>query len=199
MTCAARISRKNMKLGTIRNVNLSPLKTCQEMPCLNKGCYSMKAYRLYPDTRESWNHNVSMVAKDIVGFFDSIIFYLNKSKQKYFRWHAAGEIPSQEYFNQMVRVALSCPQIKFLVFTKKYELDFSKTPSNLQIIPSSWPGWKFPKGYLSTKRTIPIAWMEDGTDTRIKRWGKNPRACPGSCVTCKACWTSKRDIIFHKH
>jgi hypothetical protein len=180
-------------------VNLSPVATCQGMPCLNKGCYSMKAYRLYPQAKESWNHNVAMVEKDIVAFFDSIISHLNKGHQKYFRWHAAGEIPSQEYFNQMIRAALECPQIKFLVFTKKYKLDFSKAPKNLKVIISSWPGLKFAKGQLSPKRSSPIAWMEDGTDPRIKRWAKNQRVCPGSCKTCKACWTSNKDVIFYKH
>lgn len=201
-----RISKGNMKLGTkIPNINLSPPKSCAKMPCLNTGCYAMKAYRQYPNVKESWDFNYNLFRENPEAYFDMIIDKLSRKKssnRKYVRWHSAGEIINQEYVDGMFRVARAIPKTRFLCFTKKYGLNYSDRPENLAIIFSTWPNLYPPKRLIETH---PIAWMNDHsekTETKIKEESKNAMNCPGSCETCKACWhihENKHDVIFAKH
>jgi hypothetical protein len=44
-----------------------------------------------------------------------------------------------------------------------------------------------------------IAWMQDGTETRIP---KGAIECHGNCETCGLCYELPRlgvDVVFHKH
>ena len=199
-----RISRGNMKLDNTRNISLPPVYTCAGFPCLEKGCYAMKAWRLYPSTRISWSDNLQFFNLNPDGFFDKIVEKIKRMKKnkKYFRWHTGGEIPNQNYFDGMVRVALALPKVKFLVFTKRYHLNFLEAPKNLEVIPSSWPGLKIPHKKIR-KQGLSVAWMKDGNDAR--RISENVRdgyECPGSCKRCRFCWSASkhgRDIIFKKH
>jgi len=200
-TAATLISKGNMKIGEKKtwNINLAPTKTCQDKPCFKEGCcYAMKALRLYPQTRYAWNFNFEHYSENPKYFFSDIAKAIQsaKNKPKWFRWHSAGEIPDQNYFLGIKRIARMFPKIKFLVFTKKYDLTFRLIPSNLQVVISAWPGIEIPK---NLRKRFPIAWMVDGRETRTP---KNGFECPGYCPTCRACWSlskTKKDVIFHKH
>lgn len=155
------ISVGNIKLGRIHNINLPPPIVCKGKPCLKNGCYAMKAYRLHPSVRQSWNNNFYSFKKSPSKYFSDII-RLIKGKRipvTHFRWHSAGEIPNQTYLNGMFRVAEAFPSIKFLVFTKRYFLNFEGCPSNLQVLFSTWPKMKLPS-FIREKSCI--AWMDDG-------------------------------------
>lgn len=194
------ISAGNSKIGKIPNINLPPPVTCYGLPCLKEGCYGLKSYRLFPSCRQSWMHNYETYMNDPKAFFDKIIGLLSRKRNAipYFRWHAIGEIPNQEYLNGMKRVAKAFPETRFLCFTKRYAYDFSGTPKNLRIVFSTWPGMELPD---ELHEKYPIAWMNDGTqDDRIKEKGKKTVECSGSCVKCKRCWHMKTtDVVFHKH
>ena len=205
MTCqTCRISKGNMKIDRTRNLSLPPVETCKGLPCLNEGCYAMKAWRLYPSVQISWGDNWRSFNKNADAFFDAIIGKIKRMKKDkdFFRWHTGGEIPNQKYLNGMIRVALAHPKVKFLVFTKRYYLDFSEKPKNLEIVPSSWPGLKIPHKKIR-EQGFQVAWMDDGRDNRrIQRNAKNVYECPGSCSKCRVCWSASRfgkDIMFHKH
>lgn len=198
----AHLSKKNMKLGNTVNVNLPPPLTCEGLPCLKEGCYAMKAWRQWPSVRFAWTDNYLMIKNDMSTWFTSIVDYLQRSKRKWFRWHAAGEIVNQEYFRHMVLVALSCPETKFCVFTKRYDLDLFHSATNLEVIPSSWPRLKFPANFLKN-RGFSVAWMDDKQDTRrIKELSWSLHHCPGKCEDCRVCWNASYlglDILFKKH
>jgi hypothetical protein len=195
------ITKGNMKLGEKEtwNINLPPHLSCKDKPCFKEGCcYNFKAWRQYPNVRESWGHNSDLYSSSPKKYFDSVIDKIKKATKppKFFRWHAAGEIPDQEYFRGIKRVAREFPKIKFLCFTKQYHLYFREIPENLQVIISAWPGLDIPK---SLRKRFPVAWMMDGRENRKPR---NPVECPGHCPSCRACWNlskMKRDVVFHKH
>jgi len=194
-----RISKGNIKIGNNTwNINLPPHKTCQKRACFKEECcYNFKAWRMFPSVRMAWDSNWNHYNEDKTQFFDDIILSLTRAKNppKWFRWQAAGEIPDQEYFEGMKRVAVAFPEIKFLVFTKKYDLYFYNIPKNLNIVISAWPGMEIPR---RLKRRFPIAWMIDGRETRKP---KNGFECPGHCPECRACWSLSKgkDVIFHRH
>jgi len=83
------------------------------------------------------------------------------------------------------------PDTKFVCFTKRFDLDYSRLPKNLKIFFSLWPGMSLPK----FPRNVHKAWTQDGTETRMS---KKVRECPGSCTGCMTCWEGA-DVLFHLH
>jgi hypothetical protein len=83
--------------------------------------------------------------------------------------------------------------VQFLAFTKMHHLNFRNTPRNLAIYLSMWPEWG------NTRKKMPRAWFDDGTDKRIP---ESAFICPGSKVGCMKCgyhcWTRK-EVVFPKH
>ena len=187
------ISRGNTKIGKTANVSLPPIVTCVPgVPCTKK-CYALKAYRMYPDVRAAWDGNLRILRRARGRFFAEIGSYLGRKAPQYFRWHVAGEIVDQDYYERMKKLARLFPDTKFRVFTKRFSLDFRGRPRNLSVGLSMWPGMKLPR------KALPKAWMQDGTETRIPR---DAIECPKDCSSCRVCWELhelKRDVWFHEH
>jgi hypothetical protein len=62
------------------------------------------------------------------------------------------------------------------------------------IVFSAWPGMTFlnPHGHR-------VAWMQDGSETRVP---DDAIECPGNCESCGLCFEHDRlgrDVVFHKH
>jgi hypothetical protein len=166
---------------------------------LGHGCYALKALRLYPATRAAWRRNEYLARNHPDSYFTQIAAQVAAAKPRLFRWHVAGDILSSEYLRGMCRIAAANPSTHFLAFTKNFDVvnryeDREVVPSNLAIIYSAWPGMSFlnPNGHR-------VAWMQDGTETRVS---KDAIECPGNCESCGMCYQLDRlgrDVVFHKH
>lgn len=190
------ISCGNSKLGAIPNISLIPGRDCGNVPC-KRECYALKAWKAYPSAKKAWQGNSRSVHANPAGYFDAVRSFLARKAPRFFRWHVAGDILAQDYLESMKAIALEFPEIKFLAFTKRHDLEFSNIPHNLAIVFSMWPGW----GDEAQARDLglPIAWMQDGTEHRIPA---NALECPGNCESCGMCWNLRsigRDVTFHKH
>lgn len=189
------ISRGNKKIGKTWNVSLPPLLSCRgDVPC-RKDCYALKAYKAYPTARAAWDNNLNTYLSDPDGYFQDITDQIDQAKNKprFFRWHVSGDIPCQHYFDGIKALAAQFPQIRFLAFTKRYNFNYSKLPKNLSIVLSAWPGLPMQNRYR-----LPVAYMQDGTEKRVK----NALECPGGCDKCGMCWQLKevnKNVVFHKH
>jgi ferredoxin len=189
-----KISTGNSKLGMIPNISLTPIKACGNCKACASKCYALKAYRQYPATKAAWDHNLRQAKDDRQEYFSGIGNYIRTKKPAFFRWHVAGDILDQSYFNYMIQIALMNTETRFLVFTKMHSLDYSARPKNLIVRFSQWPGMD---AILKAKAAgILSAWYQDGTEDRIP---SNAVKCPGSCENCKACFNSKRDVYFIAH
>jgi hypothetical protein len=195
----AKISDGNMKLGKIPNISLTPCKACSpDAPCKKK-CYAMKAYRMYPLVRKAWDTNTKQaLGKDRVKYFEDVRKFIAKKSPKFFRWHVAGDIPDEGYLYQMVAIAKTFPETKFLAFTKRHDIlnnwPAAEMPDNLEVVMSMWPKWGDAeiKGFRR-------AWMQDGTETRVPA---DAIECPGFCENCGMCWSLGklgRDVVFNVH
>jgi hypothetical protein len=193
METSTKISRGNAKLGKIPNISLPPIKACGNSEGCQKDCYALKSYRMYKEVRNAWDSNLRVATENRGQYFADIADYIGKKKPRFFRWHVAGDIIDQDYLDDMATVAGDSPDTSFVAFTKMYELDFSNLPDNLTIIISAWPGKPLRNPY-----GLPVAYMQDGTETRVS----NAVECPGSCEECGACFDLARigkNVVFHKH
>lgn len=188
-----KISLTNSKLGGfIPSINLPPVITCVNCNCTKK-CYATKGNYRFANVRKSMQDNLNAYKSDPANYFDNIIDFLNNGLiiYKYFRFHAAGDIVDQEYFAGVVRVAESCPQTNFLIFTKKYGIinkfidEGGIIPDNLKVIFSAWD-----RALDTTKANrhgLPVAYVElkDNSNPIIPQMAI---PCRGNCESCFACW-----------
>jgi hypothetical protein len=148
---------------------------------------------MYPDVRTAWDENTKMATNHLDEFLATINLEVAKKKPDYFRWHVAGDILNQDYVNGMINIARMNLKTQFLAFTKRYDFNYDNRPKNLEIVFSLWPNWGEPN------KNFPLAFMQDGTESRIT---KNTVNCPGNCTHCKTCWhlsELKKNIVFHAH
>ena len=208
------ISDGNQKIGKVPNLSMTPIKSCaRHVPCglIPEGkkrslCYAHKSYLQYPGVRAAWGGNYDYWLANPYDFARDFIAQLSKRKKlPYFRWFVGGDIPNADFVLFMVNIAKKFPDTKFLSFTKQYAmvnnyifafgLDGRESlPKNLSIVFSAWPDYP-----MSNRYEFPVAWYYDwkNEDTRIN--GNWTHPCPGSCVTCKFCWSPDSDVLFEAH
>ena len=194
------ISKGNRKLGSVMNISTVPGRCCVKgIPCASDGCYAFKALRLFPSARKAWRRNEDLAKHHPESYFMQIAAQVAQAKPRLFRWHVAGDILSADYLAGMCRIADASPGTHFLAFTKAFEIvnryeDHEAIPANLVIVFSAWPQMSFsnPHGHR-------VAWMQDGTETRVP---EDAIECPGNCESCGMCYELDklgRDVVFHKH
>jgi len=154
---------------------------------------------LYPNTRAAWRRNEQLAKHHPGSYFKQIAVQVTQAKPRLFRWHVAGDIVNTNYLRGMCRIAAANPHTHFLAFSKAFEIvnryeDREVIPSNLVIVFSAWPGMRFLNPYGHR-----VAWMQDGTETRVP---EDAIRCPGNCESCGMCYELERlghDVVFYKH
>jgi hypothetical protein len=195
------ISEKNSKMGDIPSFSTTAGKTCTREACetcFKSGCYarSMQENRAHPGVGDSWERNTSALA-DLSAVESELNGYMMVKFPRFFRFHVSGDCQTIAQFDMYCRVAAKNPNIKYLMFTKAYHVVNSSDaaiPDNFSVVFSAWPGLEF-----DNPKQLPIAYMQDGTETRIP---ESALACPGLCTTCGMCWQInklKRDVYFPFH
>lgn len=200
-----KISLNNSKLGAqIPSINLPPMQSCRhDAPCMH-GCYAQKGRFLFKNVQQSMLNNFACYVNDSKKYFNDIISFLNDKlvTYKYFRWHSAGDIVDDTYLLGMVDVAKKCKNVKFLCFTKKFDivnnyLKDNKLPNNLKIVFSAWnKAFKVPNPYQ-----LPVAYV------CFKNKVLNPEIpelsipCEGQCYKCQSCWSlhNGQSVVFNQH
>jgi len=190
-----KVSLGNSKLGKIANVSLPPIVACvlAAAKLCGKSCYAKKAYVNYPTAKNAWDGNFEVLQNSPAEFFQGIRELLAKHNPEFFRWWVSGDTRTQEELDEQIAIAREFPTVKFLMFTKNHALNFRKLPENFVVVFSMWPG------YGNTRKKMPRAWMDDGTDRRIP---DEAFECAGNCERCMVCWhlpTIGVDVVFKKH
>ena len=194
-----KITNSNAKLGEIVAINLPAIKTCRiDAPC-KKICYACKGNFNYPTVKQCYENNLQSFINDQTQTEIDIIKQLTKSN--HCRVHASGDFFSREYLNMIISIAIKKPTIKFMAFTKQYELfnayieEGNKLPTNLKIIFSVWADFPMDNPHnFATAYTK----LKSGLDNRIKTTAK---ACKNHCETCLICWNLKKgqQVYFNQH
>lgn len=211
-----KISLTNSKLGgQIPSINLPPIITCRKnAPCAHL-CYARKGNFCYANVKKSHLDNLKHYQTNPQNFFGSIIAYLNGlTVYRFFRWHSSGDIVDMQYLEGIVRVAKECPQTKFLVFTKKFELvntyvshravdfeHFKKNflPDNLKIVFSMWD--KEFNETVDNPYHFPTTWVRFKDGSIDKAIPETALPCIGKCYECVACWDLRagQSTVFKQH
>ena len=116
------ISKGNRKIGQVMNVSMPPIVTCSNCKECKFFCYDVKACLQYPATViDARVRNYMVFKKDIDVYFSRIDDAMNRRrKNKFFRWHVAGDIVNMEYFSRMVENARLHPDFVIWTYTKNY-------------------------------------------------------------------------------
>ena len=200
-----RIMSGNSKMGSVLHINLPPCRSCDtSLPCYTtpRACYARKFADLRPSCRDSWESNWKALMRDRDRYFNAIELALIRKRPRLFRWHSAGDIPDGDYLMRVLALAKHYPWVKFMAFTKKYDLaglnvNSRNRPKNLAVVLSGWPGVTIPG---AIRRRFPTAWMRDPKhpDPQIPA---DARPCGGGCDKCGLCWNLKagESVVFKKH
>ena len=198
------ISVTNSKLGSsIPSVNLPPCDTCSpDAPCAGT-CYARKGNFRFSNVQKSMRENYLAYLRSPSEYEDAIV--AAASNFTFFRFHSAGDIPDADYFQMMIRIAKRCPNTKFLVFTKKFNIVNNwliaegALPANLTVVFSAWGDAHLPKNPFA----LPVAYV------RLKNKActipEDAHECPGFCGSCAStdhsCWNLKRSesVVFNQH
>lgn len=103
----------------------------------------------------------------------------------------------------MVKVAKENPDVHFLAFTKKFETVNTylkkgyRFPKNLKVVFSAWDK-DFKVDNPFGRPLTYVAFKDPTKNADIK---EKIFVCPGSCETCKKCWTLRKNqcVVFHQH
>jgi hypothetical protein len=95
------ISAGNNKLGSIMNISLPPVVTCQNCGSCCKYCYAVRSYNRFTGTAAGWNENYLLFLTDPDRYFNEISQAVKL--QRFFRWHVSGDIVNGAYFAGMIR------------------------------------------------------------------------------------------------
>jgi hypothetical protein len=184
------ISSGNMKIGRVLNVSLPPLVTCGKncAVCMHK-CYDIKACLQYENVMNARSRNYVILRENARIYWEQIRAKMaRRRKNKFFRFHVAGDIISTEYLSEMIKTARMFPDFRIWTYTKQYDIvnayvsnhgnsKRKAIPENLTIMFSQWEGLTMvnPFGF-------PVF-------TCVMLGQKPPKGyykCPGNCDICKA-------------
>lgn len=181
------ISQGNRKIGRVMNVSLMPVMTCGNCKECKYLCYDIKACLQYPNTViDARMRNTVIMRRDRNEYFRRIDAACSRRrKNKFFRWHVAGDIVDIDYFDNMVQIARNHPDFIFWTYTKMYHIvnawcdanGRDAVPVNLKIMFSEWRGMPMVNPYNFPE--FRVVFKSDA----VKPVG---HYCPGNCDVCKA-------------
>ena len=130
---------------------------------------------------------------------------LDKAPQKKFRWFDAGDIPDTDFLNLIFETANKYSKIKFLVYTKKYDivnsyLNDHSIPKNLCVRFSMWDNtWT-----VSNPHDLPLSYVDFKDASRTPQLPSKAFKCPGNgkitCDKCGVCFNKNvKGVIFKQH
>ena len=164
------------------------LRKVKTSPCY--GCYALKGnYTRYPAIKIAQYRRLAAIKME--GWTRAMAVQI--LKQKYFRWHDAGDVQSHEHMAKIIEVCKLTPNTKHWLPTqeRQYLPKPEDVPANL-IIRLSRSKVDGPAGN---------AWSHDsGVTTQ-----EGQRTCPapdqgGACKDCRACWNKDiKSVIYGKH
>ena len=155
-------------------------------PCF--GCYAKKGnYTRYPAIRKAQYRRLASLVHD--SWVTAMVAQIKR--QKWFRWHDAGDVQSVDHMNKILEVCRQTPNTKHWLPTQErpYLPAPEDVPAHLIIRLSG----------SKIDGPAPTAWTH--TSSVVTKGASCPAPSQGGkCRECRACWTkSIKNISYGKH
>ena len=198
------ISTGNSKLGKfIGAINLPAGKTCNpDAPC-RKYCYAIKGHYVFASAKSVRERNLNIYKTNPKSFFNQLS--CNTAFFKFVRWHDSGDIVDTAYLEGMCKVARENPDVRYLAFTKQFQIvnnylaSMEEIPQNLTIVFSTWGNW-IPENPFNLPMTF-VRFKVKAMESQNEKIPENAFQCPGDCKTCGMCWKLEKgdSVVFNQH
>lgn len=199
------MSNKNSKTG-VACLNLAmPTCTCRpDAPC-RVGCYANKGRQCMAVVQGAYYRNFRLYNENPDEFFEQVYYKVKFSGLPKVRWFDSGDLPDYEFFEKVIELCKSTPNVQHMMFTKWYEIvneyidKNGDLPDNLNVMFSAWDKlWEVPNPH-----GLAIAYV-DFKDKRLNpEFPKNAFRCQGrksTCSACGVCFNKKvKAVIFDEH
>ena len=206
------LKQGNLKLE--KNVLIFDLPSIITCKCACADCYSIKAERIYKNTRIMRLYHLLLIECALYDnnfkaeLLKDFKRQIEKSAKKQLdmqivRWHGSGDFYKKEYLQLFLELTQACINIKnckFYTYTKQLtngEIDFiNNTYNNLNIVKSMIAGRFINYGNEEYLKKVIDYLKEHGMPYYICDYGaENAHTCMGSCKICLYC----SNVLFHKH
>ncbi len=162
------------------------LRKVKGTPCY--GCYALKGnYLRYPAIKKAQYYRLASLKHD--SWVTAMVAQVKR--QKWFRWHDAGDVQSCEHMNKILEVCRQTPGTQHWLPTQEraYLPDSEAVPENLVIRLSG----------SKVDGPAPTAWSH--TSSVVTKNATCPAPSQGGkCRECRACWTkSISNVSYGKH
>ena len=165
------------------------------------GCYALKGRYRFSNVKEALERRYQ-AAKNNPGWIYGMVYLIQATKHKEFRWHDAGDLIDLQHLLRIFEVCKLTPDVKHWLPTREAQIlsniDPRMVPDNLIIrlsatkvdgpAPKSWP-------WTSTVVTDVIGPPTATVGARC------PAPMQGNaCQDCRACWDKKiKNVSYGKH
>ena len=166
----------------------SKLRKVKTSPCY--GCYALKGnYTRYPAIKIAQYRRLAAIKME--GWTRAMAAQI--LKQKYFRWHDAGDVQSHDHMAKIIEVCKLTPNTKHWLPTQERQFlpAPEDVPDNLVI--------RLSRSKINGPSSK--AWAhESGVTTETEA-----RTCPapdqkGKCLDCRKCWDKEvQTVVYGKH
>jgi len=156
------------------------------------GCYALKGRYRFPNVKDALERRYQQAMNNKEWVF-GMVYLINTSNKKEFRWHDAGDIQSLEHLQRIFQVCELTPSVRHWLPTRESvilsNINVDDVPDNLIIrlsaskvdgsAPKSWP-WT--STVVTKEKSCPAAEQDN------------------ECRDCRACWDkSVKNIAYGKH
>lgn len=198
-------NNNNRKLGKACISVPFPVCVCDpNAPCYEK-CYAKHGCQGFANVQGAYYRNLRLYNNDADDFFEQLYYKIKFSGLPMVRFFDSGDYPDVEFLNRSVALAKKFPNVKFMAFTKKYNMineylnKGGEIPDNYNIIFSAWDKlWEVPNLH-----NLPIAYVRFKDTRMTPEMPSNTFQCPGrdsTCSACGVCWNKKvKSVCFNEH
>ena len=197
-------NNNNRKLG--KGVLSVPFPVCvcnPEAPCFEK-CYTQHGCQTFANVQGAYYRNLRLYNDNPQEFFEQLYYKVKFSGLPKVRYFDSGDYVDNEFLVRSMELAKQFPNVKFMAFTKKYNivnkyLDDNELPDNYNIVFSAWDKlWEVPNPH-----NLPVAYVKFKDERLTPEIPKNAFHCPGresTCSACGVCWNKNvKAIYFDEH
>jgi hypothetical protein len=158
-------------------------------------CYALKGRYMFKNVRDAQEKRYASLKHP--GWVAAMVYMIKYRSCDFFRWHDSGDLQDMDHLDNVVRVALRCPETKFWLPTRENKLIrqyltvHGNFPKNLVVRVSG--------AMINGVQLISFPNTSTVTSDLAHSTCPAPRQS-NNCGLCRDCWDPQvRNVSYHKH